>query len=144
LNGTHGTGGFGGAAAAPVFQAVASEALRVLDIPKDLPDEPPAKVAAAKPGDANDLAVADLAAGETNILEDADDEDAPHPAPLPLAPGTRMAPNFNGKTLRAVLAEAEAGGYAVLPDGSGTARAQSPAAGAVLHEGERIRVRFAR
>ena len=41
LNGTHGDGGFGGVAAAPVFHAVATEALRVLDVPKDLPDEPP-------------------------------------------------------------------------------------------------------
>ena len=34
--------------------------------------------------------------------------------------------------------------YSIQPDGSGIARVQSPPAGAILHEGERIRVRFAR
>ena len=53
-------------------------------------------------------------------------------------------PDFKGMSMRAVLAEAAAKGIAVVPDGSGIARLQSPAAGAVLHEGERIRVRFAR
>ena len=47
-------------------------------------------------------------------------------------------------TLRAVLAEAAAKGLAVLPDGSGVARLQIPPPGAVLHEGERIRVQFTR
>jgi hypothetical protein len=47
-------------------------------------------------------------------------------------------------TMRAVLAEAAAKGITVLPDGSGTARAQTPPPGSRLHEGERIRVQFAR
>jgi cell division protein FtsI (penicillin-binding protein 3) len=39
LNGTtHGTAGFGGAVAAPVFREVATTALRIFDVPKDLPD----------------------------------------------------------------------------------------------------------
>src|ERR1035438_1837188 len=42
LNGTHGQAGFGGAAAAPVFLSVDTEALRILDVPKDLPDRQPA------------------------------------------------------------------------------------------------------
>ena len=64
-----------------------------------------------------------------------------------LRPPQRTAPrvpNFRGMTMRAVLAEAAQKGYAMQPDGSGIARVQSPPAGAILHEGERIRVRFAR
>src|SRR5207248_8936783 len=38
LNGTSGSTGMGAGAAAPVFKAVATEALRVLDVPRDLPD----------------------------------------------------------------------------------------------------------
>lgn len=53
-------------------------------------------------------------------------------------------PNFKGKTMRAVLAEAAAKGLSVLPDGSGVARMQNPPPGSVLHEGERIRVQFVR
>ena len=45
--------------------------------------------------------------------------------------------------MRAVLAEAAAKGLTVLPDGSGVARVQSPPPGALLHQGERIRVQFA-
>jgi hypothetical protein len=47
-------------------------------------------------------------------------------------------------SLRAVLAEAASKGLNVQPDGSGVARLQDPPAGAALHQGERIRVQFAR
>jgi len=151
LNGTHGTAGFGGTAAAPVFRAVATEALRILDVPKDLPDaEAPVTLAQSQPLD--DLAIADLGSSQPNILEDRDDEDqnappvqAP-PVPNPAAQGSAagMVPNFKGMTLRAVLTAAAARGIAVQPNGSGVARLQDPPPGSVLHQGERIRVQFAR
>jgi cell division protein FtsI (penicillin-binding protein 3) len=159
LNGTHGSGGYGGRAAAPVFHTVAQEALRVLDVPRDLPDDPPATtVTAQKPaaGDDDDVAIADLSEGP-NILEDAeDDEQKPGPGTggQALANGAvltagvanagPLVPDFKGKSMRAVLAEASARGLTVLPDGSGVARVQYPPAGSTLHRGERIRVRFAR
>ena len=135
LNGTHGTAGFGGAAAAPVFRAVASEALRVLEVPKDIPDEP---MLLTKAGDTDDAAVMDIDEAGPNILEDADDDDAP-----PVADGATV-PNFRGMTMREVLATAASHGYTVVPDGSGVARGQTPAPGAVLHQGQPIRVQFAR
>jgi cell division protein FtsI (penicillin-binding protein 3) len=143
LNGTHGEGGFGGVVAAPVFHAVVSEALRVLDTPKDLPDEPPAKTLVAKAADLDDLADADNSADEPNILEDGDD-DAPAGAPAQPVPAGPKVPNFRGMSMRAVLAEAAAKGITVIPAGSGIARLQTPAPGAVLHQGERIRVQFSR
>jgi cell division protein FtsI (penicillin-binding protein 3) len=39
LNGTAGDNGMGGAAAGPVFKAIATEALRMMDVPKDIPEE---------------------------------------------------------------------------------------------------------
>jgi cell division protein FtsI (penicillin-binding protein 3) len=187
LNGTHGTAGFGGAAAAPVFRAVATEALRILDVPKDLPDPQGPGTLVAQNQVTDDLAIADLGSGQPNILEDADDEDQPgqpQPAPQPRSgnlrgqplestpaagPSSRSTeaifagraqppestpaasataavtvPNFKGMTMRAVLTEAAAKGIPVQPDGSGVARVQEPPAGAVLHQGERIRVQFAR
>jgi cell division protein FtsI (penicillin-binding protein 3) len=138
LNGTHGTAGFGGAAAAPVFHAVATEALRVLDVPKDLP-EPPAPLVAKKA--AEDLSVGDTGSDQANILEDVDDDE--ERSGMVAEDGPRV-PNFRGKTMRAVLAEAAAKGLNVLPDGSGVARMQVPPPGAVLHPGERIRVQFVR
>jgi len=159
LNGTHGNAGFGGAAAAPVFKAVATEALRVLEVPKDVPDESPLPTQIATV-DTSDLADADSESALLNILEEPDEDAAPAaadtvafvgpklPAPVapppPPKPAGPVAPNFVGKSLRAVLAEAASMGLAVTPDGSGIARVQQPAPGAVLRQGERIRVRFTR
>ncbi len=171
LNGTLGEAGFGGQAAAPVFKIVAGEALRVFDVPKDLPENVATPTLVAKtPEDLNDLAIADLGAGR-NILEEPEEGEntvapppiyGPHPvqtatgvaagppqvppiappqAAPPKPPGPRV-PNFRGMTMRAVLAEAAAKGLFVLPDGSGIARVQSPPPGAPLHQGERIRVQF--
>lgn len=139
LNGTHGEGGFGGVVAAPVFHEVATEALRVLEVPKDLPDEMFLKTLVTRNGDLDD-SVADSEADGPNILEDGD-EDEP---PASESEALERVPDFKGKTMRAVLAEAAAKGLTVLPDGSGVARVQIPASGAVLHQGERIRVRFSR
>ncbi|MBZ5726925.1 MAG: transpeptidase family protein [Acidobacteriia bacterium] len=138
LNGTHGTAGFGGAAAAPVFRVIAAEALRILDVPRDLPDEPMPKTLSAK--NLNDLAIADIGSDQPNILEDSEDEGQPA-APAVSGP---TIPNFRGMTIRAVLAEAAAKGLTVLPDGSGVASRQDPPAGSAMHQGERIRVKFSR
>jgi cell division protein FtsI (penicillin-binding protein 3) len=151
LNGTHGTGGFGGRAAAPVFHAIAAEALRVLDVPRDLPDAAPAPPVMVSAGGApsaesdgdDDLSFADLADATRpqvpNVLEDADDDAASAPVE-----GGRPVPDFRGLTMRAAMAEAAAKGVDVQPDGSGVARVQFPPAGSLLHEGERVRVRFTR
>ncbi|MBZ5583411.1 MAG: transpeptidase family protein [Acidobacteriia bacterium] len=138
LNGTHGTAGFGGAAAAPVFKAIATEALRILDVPKDLPDEvkPSLLVAKAEPVDAPPD---DSATDQPNILADAEEEGA-----QPEVPGPK-APNFRGMTVRAVLEEAGKQGFGVVPDGmTGIARRQDPPPGAPIRPGGRIKVVFAR
>jgi len=54
-----GSAGYGGPVAAPVFRAVATSALRMLDVPKDLPDTSPHLTKTAK-RDENDLAIAGL------------------------------------------------------------------------------------
>ena len=136
LNGTHGTAGFGGQAAAPVFHAVATEALRVLDVPRDIPDQtPPTQV--AKKADEDDLSIADVGSDQPNILEEGDEDGET------AEPGPRV-PNFRGMTMRAALAAAAAHGLTIVPGGSGVARVQSPPPGSILHEGERIRVQFVR
>jgi cell division protein FtsI (penicillin-binding protein 3) len=131
LNGTHGDAGFGGHAAAPVFNAVASEALRVLDVPPDMPiDEPKPLLAKAENLDAPAIDSAPRPAPED------DEDDAPAPGP--------QVPNFRGMPMRDVLNRAEAMGLKVMSDGSGVARAQDPSPGAPARPGERIRVWFAR
>ena len=55
INGTAGDAGMGAAAAAPVFKAIATEALRMMDVPKDIPEN----IADVKPAK-NDKAVEDV------------------------------------------------------------------------------------
>jgi cell division protein FtsI (penicillin-binding protein 3) len=94
LNGTHGEAGFGGQAAAPVFKVVAGEALRVFDVPKDLPENVPAQtMVAGKQEDLNDLAIADLGAARPNILEETEDSDT---VGQPLPPVNLAAPPVYG------------------------------------------------
>jgi cell division protein FtsI (penicillin-binding protein 3) len=67
LVGTSGGGaGFGGVVAAPVFRAVATSALRMLDVPKDLPDTSP-RLAKSSKRDENDLAIAGLGAAPLEL-----------------------------------------------------------------------------
>ena len=173
LNGTHGSSGFGGAVAAPVFRVVAGEALRVLDVPKDLPDAKPE--APAKPADLDDVAIADLGSNGPSILEEAG-QNSGQPgrepatgavvkqvsqvtAPAPVAQGASQAPreiglaggsacpttpNFIGLSKRAVLALSQVQGVPVLTVGIGIVRAQHPPPGAALRAGERIRVELLR
>jgi cell division protein FtsI (penicillin-binding protein 3) len=143
LNGTHGDLGYGGRAAAPVFNAVASEALRLTDVPRDLPEDFSKTLAAAKAEPASDLAIAGLGAGP-NILQDGDDLEKPEEHAIAVAIPGPTVPNFQGMTMRDVLTAAASRGLTILPDGSGIARVQYPPPGAAARQGERIRVRFAR
>jgi len=136
LNGTHGTSGFGGAVAAPVFRVVAEETLRILEVPKDIPEAVPEE---SEPAEVEDLSVAELS-------EQGEEE------PLPMAAvqagdaaiwGPRV-PDFAGKTLREVVEEASEMGLTVRLDGRGVARRQEPAAGSLLAAGDVIRVQFTR
>lgn len=141
---------FGGVVAGPVFKAVTQETLRLLGVPKDVPEavEPEPEV---DPEEANDVAIADLSIPPEDLEQM---PQAPPPAgpaaPLlaPAAPAVLVrvagpvAPSFTGKTVRAVLEQSLALGVPVDVIGSGIARQQAPAAGAVLNPGERVRVQF--
>jgi len=158
LNGTHGgEAGFGGRVAAPTFKVVMEEGLRIADVPKDVQEPEKSLTLIARNDDVSDLADAGASDGP-NIMEDGDD-DAPAAGATAVAanaavpngapsvankPAGRTAPNFRGKTMRDVLAEAAAQGLTVIADGSGIARMQNPAPGTPLREGDRIRVQFVR
>jgi cell division protein FtsI (penicillin-binding protein 3) len=159
INGTEGTVGYGGPTSAPVFREVAAAGLRVMDVPKDLPEMVPDESSA--PADDNDVAIADLGSSIPPPLVQAGDAVAAGDRPAVTAnsasdqrdflaqgnsgqqdlAGPRV-PNFQGKTVRNVIEEAAALGIPVEFSGSGIARAQSPAAGAVLPSGQWIRVQF--
>jgi cell division protein FtsI (penicillin-binding protein 3) len=171
VNRTSGDAGMGAAAAAPIFKTIATEALRMMDVPKDIPEGSPDAAPPVKndiPANA-DVSIADLGGDsvmdEDNSLKqliaeqakqprDPDEipaaqapapllavSPAPVPAPVPAGP---TVPDFRGKSMRDVVEEASFQGLDVMIEGSGVARAQLPLAGTPLRRGERIRIVFAR
>lgn len=131
-----GSAGFGGAVAAPVFQKVASAALRFLEVPKDLPEE-------IEPAEddtelESDLASADevhpfleIAEGDVQLIAASD------------APGPKT-PDYLGKSKREVISQSMAEGVRVVMSGSGVVRRQDPLPGAPMEPGQHIRVVFGR
>jgi len=126
---------YGGEVAAPVFRKVALEALRVLNVPKDLPDDLPPDPAEA---DVNDLAISDFSRGPEAEEGPLTPEDS---AAARLVAGLAV-PDFLGLPLPIVLARALTLGLTVEPVGSGIAREQFPPPGAPLEPGARLRVVF--
>jgi len=160
---TVGTAGYGGPAAAPVFREVAMSALRMLDVPKDLPE---GDLAASKANDPVKPAPKDSSRaalftppGQQSVssvtpppVQDgvSASAEAPTADRRPFltastdAPGQRRAPNFIGQSVRAVLEESTAEGIPVEISGDGIARSQDPPPGSVLRPRATIRVQFGR
>jgi cell division protein FtsI (penicillin-binding protein 3) len=146
LNGTVGEAGFGGPSAGPVFNKVTTEALRILDVPRDLPEKPQADLQLIKakldvPAEVDDdVSIAGLDDGPSIMEEDPDANPLVTPATLT---GPRI-PDFRGKSVRDVIEQSSESGLPVLIEGTGIARRQSPPPGAILTEGGKIRVVFRR
>ncbi len=156
-HGAYGMAGYGAQVAAPVFATVAAAALRLYGVPKDLPEMQP--VASAKPSndDTHDLSIAGLDSSVPPPPVSAEDSPGPNPggasedrrlfflpasAPSPNQVSGPKVPDLRGKTMREVLETAESLGMEVDFAGSGLVRAQAPAPGDVLPNGEHLRVRF--
>ncbi len=155
-----GSAGYGGPVAAPVFREVAMDALRMLDVPKDLPEG--ASGAAEVASSANkDLSRAALfvppgqrpvsSVTPPPVQDDASasaETSSPDRRPFLTAstemPGGPRAPDFSGKSLRSVLEESAAAGFPVEVHGSGLARSQDPPPGTPLRPHALVRVQFGR
>jgi len=161
INGTEGTAGYGGPTSAPVFREVAAAGLRVMDVPKDLPEM--LSPEGSDQADDNDVAIADFGSSIPPPLVQAGDAVATDDRPVASADnaldqrgllarngslqqdfaGPRV-PDFHGKTVRSVIQQAAALGIPVEFTGSGVARAQAPVPGAILPSGSWVRVNFGR
>lgn len=129
---------YGGVVAAPVFSSVTGAALRTLNVSPDLPvveDIKPAKL----PEVTSDVAFADLT--EEKPVENVEISTANTVTDVKT---TLLTPDFVGKPLRDVLAEASRQGFRIDPLGSGLVRSQSPAPGSPAVYGQRIRLRLGR
>jgi cell division protein FtsI (penicillin-binding protein 3) len=152
LSGTTGLAGFAAQAAAPAFKVVMEEALRLRGVPRDLPAELEEKTKDKKakpaPEAEDDVAIADL--GEPPTLDDRQaalgepSEDGAVTLIQANNVSAPKAPNFLGKTIHDVVAEAAEQGIQVEAKGKGLARLQRPAPGEALLPGAPVRILFAR
>jgi cell division protein FtsI (penicillin-binding protein 3) len=118
-----------GTAAAPVFKEVSEAALRVLGVMPDVPQVPPP---------AQERRLLAQAGTASPAIAPSSQEDSSHTLIAP------RVPNYNGKSVAAVMRESAAQGLAVEMMGSGIARWQDPRAGEPLPAGRKVRVQFAR
>ena len=162
VNGTQGLSGYGGPTSAPAFREVTAAALRMLDVPKDLPETLPADD--GEQADENDVAIAGLGSALPPPLVQAEDAlsaddrpalsaDATQDQRTFLAAGNKESgrdlagprvPNFQGKSMRDVIQESAALGLPLEFAGAGVARMQFPEPGKILPMGQSIRVQFGR
>ena len=126
-----------GGIAGPVFRDVAQNALRILGVPKDIPETD---------------AVGQSPARSSHEIEADDDEQEEEELERQFSVAQQdsrvvagpVVPNFKGMTLRAVLQKSAVEGLRVDVVGSGIAKRQQPPPGAVLDQERRIRVVFSR
>ncbi|MFL6352631.1 MAG: penicillin-binding protein [Bryobacteraceae bacterium] len=154
VTGTTGLAGYGGTAAGPAFETVMATALRLMDVPRDVPQEIEAEELAAekkkgksKDKDIDDLPLAELSnppTPEELKQQAADNVDSDSAGVQTVASTGPTVPRFIGETVKRVMQEATENGIDVDMLGEGLAREQTPAPGAVLNPGEHIQVRFAR
>ncbi len=130
----NGSSKYGGVVAAPVFSDVTAAALRILNIPKDLPDD--SRSDPIKGEALNDAPFA-LLSEEKPVEEVENSTDQ-------VTKSTLVAPNYMGLTLRAVLEAASEKGFRIDPSGSGLVRSQLPAPGEPVSYGQKIKLRFGR
>ena len=139
-------GHHGGEIAAPVFKRIAEQVLPYLDAPHDLPvaDAKVEKARAAKidPEQLRD-SVDGAGLDETSTDAPATAAQFDGMAVVDLG-GSLVAPDFTGKSARAVAELASSRGLDVTLVGSGVARQQIPAPGGRLLPGRRITVKFSR
>lgn len=132
----------GGIASAPVFAKIAETALRVLQVPKDDPDND-IHTQPALPKEVNEMPEEQPKNIAVKKKEEKPKQEPATPAGPVLLSGPRV-PDFRGKPMVAVMRESAALGLPVEFVGTGVARDQSPAPGGILPIGGKIHVQFAR
>ena len=133
----NGSSKFGGVVAAPVFSKVAGAALRVLNVPRTLPDEPAKQVK-------EDIPLEDVSFADLTEEKPVEDKEILKEAELTEVKAGLITPNYLGKPLREVLEKASANGFRIESAGAGLVRQQTPSPGEPISYGAKIRLRLGR
>ncbi|MCP5120601.1 MAG: PASTA domain-containing protein, partial [bacterium] len=134
---------YGGIVAAPVFQEVTRETLRILGVVPDVPVMDHEFDDGADLEEFADVAVADLGRPAEINVDDGGADSEPEVRTTAYVWGPRV-PDLYGLTERSVLAVCSRRGMDVEFEGEGLVRAQDPPPGTVLPIGKSIRVMFVR
>lgn len=134
----------GGQVSAPLFKRIAEKVLAHMEVPPELPTAPE-RVAKVDPSQVSDFAEEPAQETAPRSKPSLSSKEAPVKGTAVLdLEGAVKAPDFLGKTVRAVAQEAMSKGWEVEIVGSGIAREQIPPPGGSLPPGRKITVKFAR
>lgn len=145
VSGTTGEAGYGGTASAPAFKKVADFAMRLIGVPRDLPDEVEKPLRQPEKQEENDLAIAELSEPPTE--EDRrgslGEETAVQPgAGAESGAKSLRVPDMKGMTVREVVSLSAEQGWIADIQGKGMVASQRPDAGEAIERGEHIAVLF--
>jgi len=149
VSGTTGEAGYGGTASAPAFKKVADFAMRLIGVPRDLPDEVEKPLRRPEKQEENDLAIAELSEPPSeedrrgSLGEDtkAETRAAPQPGAESDANSLRV-PKLKGMTVREVVSLSAEQGWTADIQGKGMAVSQRPDAGEAIEPGGHVAVFF--
>ena len=151
VSGTTGEAGYGGTASAPAFKKVADFAMRLIGVPRDLPDEVEKPLRQPEKQEENDLAIAELS--EPPSEEDRRGslgEDAKAETRAAVQPGagaesdanSLRVPKLKGMTVREVVSLSAEQGWTADIQGKGMVVSQRPDAGEAIEPGGHVAVLF--
>ena len=139
----------GGQVAAPVFKRIAEQVLAYMDVPRDVPLSPKLMQAAYHSSRAPDSASledftpADFSSQPESSANGVDSQQKEPAVTVALDQGGEIAvPDFSGRTMREVTEMCLRLGLDPVLVGSRLAVAQAPPAGARVHRGAKVTVRF--
>jgi cell division protein FtsI (penicillin-binding protein 3) len=128
----------GGQVAAPIFKKIAEPVLRYMSVPPDVPlYAPQYTLKQTKPERGPKPAAPELPSAKYIVAGFSPSSSVEMPEL-----GDLTIPDFEGKSLRQVTEESLKAGLRLQSIGSGAAVAQMPPAGASVHAGGRVQVRF--
>jgi cell division protein FtsI (penicillin-binding protein 3) len=145
VSGTTGEAGYGGTASAPAFKKVADFAMRLIGVPRDLPDEveKPRKPQGKQAED--DLAIAELSEplSEEERRDSLGEEARAQASGVPDQSANHLrVPKLKGLTVREVVSLSAEQGWTADIQGKGMAISQWPDAGEAIEPGGHIEVQF--
>jgi cell division protein FtsI (penicillin-binding protein 3) len=145
VSGTSGEAGYGGTASAPAFKKVADVAMRLIGVPRDLPDEVEKPRKPQEKHEEDDLAIAELSEPltEEDRRDSLGEEVVAQSSVSPESGANHLrVPKLQGMTVREVVSLSAEQGWTADIQGRGMVVSQRPDAGQTIQPGGHVAVLF--